>query len=197
MINALQEIKQFLVFPSEDTFYDLQIIQRRKENPDMETNHRTVKHYSIKSISHLERLLPEIIAICDALNARACINLNRRSYEFLAKQMLKKIPDIFLADSYSTMGSAYESLVGLYTSQPKDSRRWIIDIDVDDMNVVTAVIDFIEFIDSKKRVKKVYTTLKTKNGYHVITKPFRVDVFIKKYPEHEIHRNNPVNLYIP
>jgi hypothetical protein len=194
MINALEQIKQFLVFPSEDTFYDLQIIQRRKENPDMETNHRTVKHYSIKSIEHLERLLPEIISICDVLNARGCINLNRRSYEFLAKQMLKKIPDIYLANSYSTMGSAYESLVGLYTSEPKELRKWIVDIDINSMAVVKEVMDFI---DDNNREVIIWTVLKTKNGYHLITTPFRVDEFRKRYPEHEIHRNNPVNLYCP
>lgn len=194
MINTLEQIKPFLVFPSEDIFYDLQIIQRRKENPDMETNHRTVKHYSIKSIEHLERVLPEIIKICDVLNARACINLNRRSFEFLAKQMLKKIPDIYLADSYMTMGSAYESLIGLYTAEPKDLRKWIVDIDIDS---VAVVIEVQEFIKKNNPKVKIWTILKTKNGFHLITTPFRVDVFRKKYIEHEIHRNNPVNLYIP
>jgi len=194
MINTLEQIKPFLIFESDDTFYDLQIIQRRKENTDMETNHRTVKHYSIKSIEHLERLLPEIISICDVLNARGCINLNRRSYKFLAKQMLKKIPDIYLADSYSTMGSAYESLVGSFTSEPRETRKWIVDIDINSMAVVKEVMDFI---DDNNREVIIWTVLKTKNGYHLITTPFRVDEFRKRYPEHEIHRNNPVNLYIP
>lgn len=194
MINTLEKIKPFLVFETEDTFYDLQIIQRRKENPDMETNHRTVKHYSIRSIEHLERLLPEIIKICDVLNARACINLNRRSFEFLANQMLKKIPDVFLADSYQTMGSAYESLVGKFTAEPRETRRWIVDIDIVSLVIVNEVSEFIQENNPDVQILDVF---KTKNGYHLITTPFRVDVFKKAYPEHELHRNNPVNLYIP
>jgi hypothetical protein len=194
MINTLEQIKPFLVFETDDTFYDLQIIQRRKENPDMATNHRTVKHYSIKSIEHLERVLPEIIKICNVLNARACINLNRRSFEFLAKQMLKKVPDVFLANSYQTMGSAYESLVGTFTSEPRETRKWIVDIDIQSLALVNEVADFI---DTNNNDVILWDVLRTKNGYHLITTPFRVDVFRKKYPEHEIHRNNPVNLYIP
>ena len=99
------------------------------------------------------------------------------------------------ADSYATMGSAYESLVGTFTSEPRESRKWIVDIDVLSLAAVREVESFIQMHNNKDT--KILGILRTKNGYHLLTTPFRVDEFRKKYPEHEIHRNNPVNLYIP
>ena len=66
MINIIEQIKPFLEFETDDVFYHLQIIQRRKENPDMSTNHTTLMHYYITSIEHLERVMPEVISICNS-----------------------------------------------------------------------------------------------------------------------------------
>ena len=43
---------------------------------------------------------------------------------------------------------------------------------------------------------KIIATIPSKIGYHVITKPFRVDEFRKIY-SHNIHKDSPTNLYIP
>jgi hypothetical protein len=194
MINIIEQIKPFLEFETDDVFYHLQIIQRRKENPDMSTNHTTLMHYYITSIEHLERVMPEVISICNSVNARGCINLNKRSFKFLAKQMLKKIPDIYLADSYRTMHRAYESIVGEFTSEPKESRKWIIDIDTKNPNDIDDVFNYFKYNDESITI---YDIFETKNGQHFITSPFRIDRFSKQFPEHDVHKNNPVNLYIP
>lgn len=44
---------------------------------------------------------------------------------------------------------------------------------------------------------KIITQLETKNGIHLITKPFRVDILKESYFEIDIHKDNPINLYIP
>lgn len=45
--------------------------------------------------------------------------------------------------------------------------------------------------------EKVLMELPTKNGIHLITKPFDKREFNKKYPLVDIHKDNPINLYIP
>ena len=37
----------------------------------------------------------------------------------------------------------------------------------------------------------------TKNGYHIITKPFNLKQFKDKYSDIDVHKNNPTILYIP
>lgn len=37
----------------------------------------------------------------------------------------------------------------------------------------------------------------TDNFEQVITSPFNLKEFKKKYPELDVHKNNPTNIYIP
>ena len=49
MINNLKIIKSLLTFESKDDFYYLQILQRKKENPQLGSNRRVIKNYYINS----------------------------------------------------------------------------------------------------------------------------------------------------
>lgn len=80
MINNLEQIKGLLVFNSEDDFYHLQIIKRKKEHPELGSNSYVVKTYYISSIDYLNKKFEEIQVLCQYHNARSCINLNRRSF---------------------------------------------------------------------------------------------------------------------
>jgi len=55
MIDNLDKIKPLLNFESEDDFYYLQILQRKKENPELGSNSRVIKNYYIKSVEELEK----------------------------------------------------------------------------------------------------------------------------------------------
>ena len=44
---------------------------------------------------------------------------------------------------------------------------------------------------------KLIAILPTKNGKHIITSPFDVSQFRQQYPNIDIHKDNPINLYIP
>ncbi len=74
MINNIHAIISLLKFDSSDDFYFLQIIKRKKENPDIGSNSIVVKTYYIRSQEQLENMMPEIVAICNFHNARG-INL--------------------------------------------------------------------------------------------------------------------------
>ena len=96
MINNFEQIKKLLEFRSEDDFYFLQILQRKKDHPagkvnGTNNNSRLIKAYFIKSIEHLEFVEPEIIELCKLFQARAGINLNRRSFKNSRSSVSPKI----------------------------------------------------------------------------------------------------------
>ncbi len=127
MVNNLELIKPLLKFPDEDTCYHLQVLMRKKENPQLGSNSYCVKTYYVSSLDYLDKKMPEIIALCTLHNARACINLNRRSYEKLAYQLLKKVTDQIMSKDFKSARKAYESVAGTYADEP--NKKWIIDVD--------------------------------------------------------------------
>lgn len=191
MINNIHAITPLLKFDSSDDFYFLQIIKRKKENPEIGSNSIVVKTYYIRSQEQLENMMPEIVAICDFHNARACINLNVRSFEKVAFHTMKKISDIIMNKDYKSVMAAYDYVCGEYGAGKNKS--WVIDIDTHDE-------DFVEEVERNINACppegfKIITQLPTKNGYHLISLPFDLRGF--KFPKIDIHKNNPSILYIP
>ena len=191
MVDNLELIKPFLVFDSEDDFYHLQIIKRKKENPELGSNSYIVKTYSITSVDHLEKVYPEIKAICDFHKARAGINLNVRSFEKIAFHALRKLTDVIMNKDFKSARKSYDSVCGTYSAGKNKS--WIIDIDVSDMDVVKSIAESISQIEPKG--DKVKVVLPTKNGFHLITTPFNLSKV--GFSEIDIHKNNPTILYVP
>ena len=191
MINNLNQIKTLLQFNSEDDFYHLQIIKRKKEHPELGSNSYIVKTYYVKSLEHLDNIFPEIINICNFHNARACINLNKRSFEKIAFHTLKKVTDCILNKDYKSVRKAYESVCGSYSNESE--HKWIIDIDDKDYDSSEMEILMYYILPEGN---KVITRIETKNGYHLITKPFNLQDFNQHYSM-DIHKNNPTILYIP
>ena len=195
MIDNVQQLRKYLMFNQNgDSFYQIQIIQRRNDNPELARNARTIKIYHIKSTEQFDELYGEMKTLADTFNARIYLNVNRRSFEQLGREMLLKIPNVFLSGSYKTMNSAYESLVGKYSAEPRDTKLWLIDIDTKDLVELAKVTDWIGNNHGRSTIS---TLIPTKNGFHVLTHPFRSDEYIKLFPEHEIKRDSPTILYVP
>lgn len=194
MTNNFEQIKGLLKFDTEDDFYFCQIIKRKKENPDVGSNSIVIKTYYIRSTEQLDKLMPEMILLANAHNARVCINLNKRSFERLAYQNLKKITDIILNKEFRHVCSAYDSVCGEFSNEDTHNKKWIIDIDTKgrEANDVLRCIDNLE-----PKGNKLVAIIETKNGVHLITHPFNVMDFKQFFPKIDIHKNNPTILYIP
>ncbi len=181
-INNFQLIKPLLNFDSENDFYHLQIIKRRKENPGMKSNSHAVRSYYISSLEHLEEIMSEVVTLCHMQSARACINLNRRSFEKVALQVLLKVTNQIINKDFKSVRKVYESVCGGCSNEPK--KRWIVDIDTKDKDILIAT-------EEKIGIENMLAVLPTKNGYHIITWPFSTQLICGL----DVHKDNPTILY--
>lgn len=178
-------------------FYFLQILKRRKDNPDMERDMNVIDNFFIKGAEDLERKQKRIIELCDNNNARAYFRLNKRSERKVALQTLRLIAENIAADNYD-IKSCYTSCCGQYHSD--ENKTWVVDLDgyTEASPLMMAFIDYkCEPIATDVNDGKCIATIPTKNGIHLITKPFRLDKFKLEYPDVDVHKDSNTCLYIP
>ena len=200
MVNNFEQIKKMLTFASEDDFYHLQIIKRKKEHPELGSNSYVVKTYYISSLEYLDLKKDEIINLCEFHDARACINLNRRSFEKIAFHAMQKVANQLMNRDFRSVRKAYDSVCGANSNEP--NKKWIIDID--DVSIdamahdpkIQNMIDRIVELQSQTNKEPYLAAIRTKSGFHLIVTPFRLDIFCGEYPEMMVHKDNPTVLYV-
>lgn len=192
MIDNIKQILFLLNFESEDDFYYLQILQRKKENPEIGSNSRVIKNYYITSKEYLLDRYDEIKKLCEVFNARASIRLNKRSFEKVGFKAMVNIANTMLNREYKLLKASYDRACGL--GHNDKNKTWILDIDDKDKNLIylRGFIGEIEPVGNK-----VLEVIPSKSGFHLITKPFNLEKFSKTFPDIEVHKDNPTNLYIP
>lgn len=204
MKNNLDKILPLLKFDSDDDFYYLQILQRKKDNPHIGSNSRVIKNYYIKSEQYLLDRFEEIKALCDATNARASIRLNKRSFEKVAFKNLVNISNTMMSRDYKFLKSSYDRACGVGHNSKEKS--WLIDIDENEVIWQEQIMNAIQPCDPQG--DKLIVSLDSKTGINLITKPFNIEQFNKNLTEElaaykmgaidiQIHKDNPVSLYIP
>jgi hypothetical protein len=79
-----------------------------------------------------------------------------------------------------------------------EDKIWLLDFDYIPTNS-NWYPDIEEFLYKSQPINtdKLISFIPSNNGIHVITKGFDTREFVKKFPDVEIHKNNPTNLYIP
>lgn len=204
MIDCIEQIKDFLIFESKDDFYFLQILQRKKENPQLGSNSRVIKNYYITSIQHLLDRYDEIKSLCNLFNARASLRLNKRSFEKVGFKSLENIANSMQNREYRHLTNSYDRACGLLNNEK--TKKWIVDIDKNEVIWLEQIINSVQSCEPIG--DKILLQLNTKSGIHLITSPFNVMQFkesfkkeLKAYQMDEInidiHKDNPINLYIP
>lgn len=204
MIDNFELIKPLLTFPNDDTYYHLQIIQRKKDCPEIGSNNRVIKSYFICKIESLEKIKQEVINLCKLFNARAYINLTPKSLKKTTLLQIKYLSERLYMNDLKKIWKSWNSCAGEIKGE---ENRWVVDIDhnVDDPNLEPAWGAIADFIDYKCDPKidpidgffntKIIADIPTKNGVHLITTPFNLQQFKEKYPDIDVHKNNPTLLY--
>ena len=181
---------------NEEEFYMLQIMRRTKDQKGYEGKRKqsVIKSYFISSPEYLEAKRDEIIGLCEMFNARAYINLNKKSYKQVSLKALEILAGKIAHEDYSGIKALFESACG-QTGACDGQKTWIVDFDskdLDELERIKGIIDSIEPIG----VNKIVESVPTRSGYHLITRPFNKKVFYEMYNESiSIHDNNPTLVF--
>lgn len=201
MIDNFDQIRDLLKFDNSNEFYFLQILQRKKDIKDISielkgsnNNSRLIKAYYIYSKEQLDKYKAEITTLCNLFGARAGINLNRRNSKDLSLEMMVLLATNIKCNHFNQLHRLYNTICGQYHSET--DKLWLIDIDHKNRREINDVLVFIER-ECLPTGNKFYSLVESKSGFHLVTTAFDSRKFKDKYPEIEIHKNNPVNLYIP
>ena len=200
MKNNFDLVRKMLDFGSSDTYYFLQILKRRKDNPDLGKDMKVIGDYFIYSMDQFNRMEGEIIQTCITHNARAYFRINKRSSKKTAMQMLKRVTEHIISENYKAIKNAFSSVSGEFHGD--EDKKWIVDIDdvnVDTFNHSEDQIEIRELlVDLQTETGRVpmLNFIPTKSGVHIITRPFNLKKFKEKYPNVDVHKDNPTILYI-
>lgn len=206
-VNNKEIIKPFLTFPKPgDSFYFVQILQRKKDHQGKalggsNNNSRLIKAYYITSLEKLEVHWEEMVKLAELFNARVSINLNPRSFEKAGFQLLSKVAHQMENKDFYNIRKAYDSVLGNYHAEM--DKRWIVDLDKDQMHFLTDIETFIQEEHAKlkdhEKVSRycILAKIPSKSGIHIITNPFNLEKFNINFPGVELHKNNPSNIFIP
>lgn len=206
MIDNRKLIIPLLEFPKPgDTFYFIQILQRKKDNKNNDisnglfgsnNNSRLIKAYYITKKEDVDKYWEEMVAIANLFKSRISINLNPRSFEKTAYKTISKMAHQMENRDFYNIRRAYNTACGEYQSEI--DKRWIVDIDDLDTDNLQNIINNIKNLYSynlSDKNYKILAILPSKSGYHIICNPFNIPGMTQK--SIEIHKNNPTNLYIP
>lgn len=185
MESNFDALKNFLDFSDPGKFYLALVVQRKKDNPELDRSERIIKNYMIPSLEKLEYVREEMETLCKAFNARVYLYINRRSFKNTQKAMLKTLCDQICSESVGNLNHLFDSCAAAHGCGDK---YWIVDVDMPAMPEVGGSDSYIrlesdikmklfdeletlkpELPDGETRVKLV---LPTKNGFHMVTRPF-------------------------
>ena len=206
MIDNFKIIKPLLEFPNDDIYYHLQILRRGKDHPDMPAANRVIKAYFICSLESLDYVEQEIKDLCKFFGARAYINLAPKSIKKTTMLQIKYLAERTYIGDYKKIWKSWNTCAGEIKGEEP---RWIVDIDAktyDEIFYIPKISKEIsDFIDFKCDPKidpinvffdtKIIANIPTKTGSHLITTHFNLQQFKEKYPDIDVHKNNPTLLY--
>ena len=170
-----------------DTYdrYIVQILKRAKDaggkKHGVNTANRLIKTYEIGSIEYFDVKKPHIIDLCESNLARAYILPQVRSTYDCLKEMIKLGVDNLENPTIKFQHILRSCLCSMHKSRDK---RWIIDLDNDEMDGFTLedIVDGIKANLKKcgKNPDDMYI-VPTRNGKHIVTTPFDVMDANKKF----------------
>jgi len=200
MTNNFDIIEKILDFSDKDDYYYLQILKRRKENPEMKKDMRVLKDIFIFSLDDFHFKTESIIKLCDDENARAYFRINKRNAQKTALEALILMASYIASGDYKSVRNVFTKAAGRHHSDP--DKKWILDIDWVDVPVGLKNWEYVDLISDA--VTELITEtgrdpglleIPTKNGLHIICRPFNLKKLRDAGFHLDIHKDNPTLLY--
>lgn len=201
MIDNFELIKPLLNFSNDDIYYHLQILRRGKDHPELPAANRVIKPYFICSLESLDYVEDEIKKLCEFFGARAYINLAPKSIKKTTMLQLKYLAQRAYEGDFKKIWKSWNTCAGEIKGEKP---RWIVDIDEKKSEEeLDAIWDYIDSLGPRITINgvkditpsKFVAEVPTKSGYHLITDSFDLQQFKEKYPDIDVHKNNPTLLY--
>lgn len=183
-------------FLDENSFYFVQIIQRKKDFSENVKSVRVLKSYYVYDVEYLEKKKEEIINLCEENKAMAYININARSAEAVGFKMMKEVADALYNRQFKSIRKLYDSCCGQICSAKE--KLWTVDIDCgENIGYAQEVAHYINSQQPLEDADKIKLVVNTRHGLHLLTKPFDRRNFNKEFPDIDLHKDNPTILYFP
>lgn len=193
----------FIGKPNEHEFFVVRILQRRKDNPEMDLPERQLKVYSFYSWEELQKNYHRIVEICELNNARAYIRLNTQDAVEVSHRVVQQIMSNLIEGNPRKNERVWDSITG----QKGKKDYWVIDIDTEHLYIVDSLVEDLKnhyFERSRGGADGIWTrewsnevhpivSNPTKSGVHLIVKPFDTRI-LSKYNEDFQRRNIPIVL---
>jgi hypothetical protein len=195
MIDNLKEILPLLVF-QEGHFYEVMILQRKKDNPEAinRQNVRLIKHYIVDSLDYLMLRYDEMKTLADTFNARVYIKLGSYSKEKLGFKILETLSHKLINQDLKFSNLVSKSIGNMNPS----TKYWIVDVDYDNVSLNEVLRIKTVINDCAPNGRNIIGDIPTPNGVHIITRPFNTQQFLTYQDvcyKVEIKKNNPTILY--
>ena len=197
MVNNIELIKPHLIFPNERSFYFIQIIKRKKENPEMTGYSLPVESFYIFSIEQLDRVMPHIIEKCEQNRARAYIKMNTLDMQSVALETISVLTQEIRKENWKHISKALNSACGICGKQNGTEKLYLVDIDSKDMDYIEEVKAYINQLEPVDNTEKIKMVVPTKNGYDFLSTVFNMQAFKQTYQNIDIHADGITLLYFP
>ena len=165
-----------------DAFYTVEIIGRKKDGTAIDTH--KFKMYFIKNIEDLDKYEAEIKAVCDALQMRAYVSVNSKSWRQVTLNTMAEYGNRIAHSNFDNPQSVFESCACKFVD--RSAQLWIVDVDKEDadfhgMSIDDLVTYYIEIIEKECSPRRpIVTVIPTKTGKHIICHPFNTVEFSSK-----------------
>lgn len=165
-IDNFENVRQIINFVNPgDTTYFVELIRRKKDNPDMLDSRQFVKQFYFRSTDEFNNAEQSIKTLCQQLGARAYIYLNARS-----KAMIDKYTKIY-ADRFAKnrkmarhFGNNPMAFAAGRSFDEPDRPLCFVDIDSDDFKDISMAMKIIQ----DAGIKPLFAYRSMNNGLHVI-----------------------------
>ena len=200
MINNFELLREIFNNMTENEVISVMLLKRKKDFTTDKSNHqsaRLIRTYSINNLEYFNDKEKEIINLCEFFKCRAYIDVRKKNNKIIALDMLKQIAEQIKNEQYDC-SNVYHSVLSSCSSKDK---VWIIDLDSKDDDIYNSIIEKITELSEHNTSGKVLYKVPTRQGYNILTTPFRMDIFNKWKEENKIdvdvHKHGTALLYYP
>lgn len=189
MVDNIESIRKILKFDKFGEFYYISIMQRNKDGVKVASSHdncRRIRTFYVFSLEEFDKITPFIKEICDKINARCYIELNRKDIFQCQLECIKRLAEC-IEHRTTKSRTIMDSIVA---GAPSRDKLWMIDADGYKPDNITNIIEYI-----KENRGVYFITIPTVNGCHIITSRFDPRFFNESFKDCEIKRNAFTLLY--